>query len=151
MLQAYKPITLSFYFAAMASASSLVLPPLSLPKTLAISKPTSLSFFSLPFSCSSLKLHSNKISLSPSSRGFLTLSSRFVRNVAVSSDYEQDEDVLSDEGEPSFSPDLKLFVGNLPFNVDSAGLAGLFEQAGNVEMVEVHFFFSCFSFPEILL
>ncbi|KAL6336330.1 hypothetical protein AAG906_014500 [Vitis piasezkii] len=121
----------------MASASSLVLPSLSLPKTLAISKPTSLSFFSLPFSCSSLKLHSNKISLSPSSRGFLTLSSRFVRNVAVSSDYEQDEDVLSDEGEPSFSPDLKLFVGNLPFNVDSAGLAGLFEQAGNVEMVEV--------------
>ncbi|RVW30158.1 31 kDa ribonucleoprotein, chloroplastic [Vitis vinifera] len=121
----------------MASASSLVLPSLSLPKTLAISKPTSVSFFSLPFSCSSLKLHSNSISLSPSTRGFLTLSSRFVRNVAVSSDYEQDEDVLSDEGEPSFSPDLKLFVGNLPFNVDSAGLAGLFEQAGNVEMVEV--------------
>ncbi|KAJ9694432.1 hypothetical protein PVL29_010094 [Vitis rotundifolia] len=121
----------------MASASSLVLPSLSLPKTLAISKPTSLSFFSLPFSRSSLKLRSNSISLSPSSRGFLTLSSRFVRNVAVSSDYEQDEDVLSDDGEPSFSPDLKLFVGNLPFSVDSAGLAGLFEQAGNVEMVEV--------------
>jgi len=38
---------------------------------------------------------------------------------------------------PKFSPDLKLFVGNLPFSVDSATLAGLFERAGNVEMVEV--------------
>lgn len=66
------------------------------------------------------------------------MSSRFVRHVAVSSDYDQEEDLLSDEGdEPSFSPDLKLFVGNLPFSVDSAQLAGLFETAGNVEMVEV--------------
>ncbi|RID65328.1 hypothetical protein BRARA_D00529 [Brassica rapa] len=37
----------------------------------------------------------------------------------------------------SFSADLKLFVGNLSFNVDSAQLAQLFESAGNVEMVEV--------------
>ena len=44
---------------------------------------------------------------------------------------------MSDEGEPTFSPDLKLFVGNLPFSVDSAQLAGLFESVGNVEMVEV--------------
>ncbi len=65
------------------------------------------------------------------------MSPRFVRNVAVSSDYDQDEEVLSDVGEQRFSPDLKLFVGNLPFNVDSAILAGLFEQVGNVEMVEV--------------
>ncbi|KAI3447587.1 hypothetical protein Pfo_004252 [Paulownia fortunei] len=71
--------------------------------------------------------------------------SRFVRNVAISSELDEEveegaEDVSLDysgsEG-PSFSPDLKLFVGNLPFNVDSSGLAGLFEQAGNVEMVEV--------------
>ncbi|KAL2500293.1 29 kDa ribonucleoprotein B [Forsythia ovata] len=44
---------------------------------------------------------------------------------------------FSSPEEPNFSPDLKLFVGNLPFNVDSAALAGLFEQAENVEMVEV--------------
>lgn len=37
----------------------------------------------------------------------------------------------------SFSNDLKLFVGNLSFSVDSAKLAQLFESAGNVEMVEV--------------
>ncbi|GER47202.1 RNA-binding (RRM/RBD/RNP motifs) family protein [Striga asiatica] len=66
----------------------------------------------------------------------------FLRNVSVSS--ELDADLSEDEGldfsageEPRFSPDLKLFVGNLPFNVDSSELAGLFEQAGNVEMVEV--------------
>ncbi|KAL0426406.1 UNVERIFIED_CONTAM: Synaptotagmin-3 [Sesamum latifolium] len=67
--------------------------------------------------------------------------SRFVRNVAVSSelDEEVDDESLDFSGaeEPSFSPDLKLFVGNLPFSVDSAVLAGLFEQAGNVQMVEV--------------
>ncbi|CAA0829735.1 RNA-binding protein CP29B- chloroplastic [Striga hermonthica] len=68
--------------------------------------------------------------------------SGFLRNVAVSS--ELDADLSEDEGldfsageQPRFSPDLKLFVGNLPFNVDSSELAGLFEQAGNVEMVEV--------------
>lgn len=58
-----------------------------------------------------------------------------MRNVAVS-EYEQEEEVSSGE-EATFSPDLKLFVGNLPFNVDSAELAGLFERAGNVEVVEV--------------
>ncbi|CAN7019039.1 unnamed protein product, partial [Brassica rapa subsp. trilocularis] len=37
----------------------------------------------------------------------------------------------------SFSSDLKLFVGNLPFNVDSVLVAQLFERkCGNVEMVE---------------
>ncbi|KAF2555254.1 hypothetical protein F2Q68_00017488 [Brassica cretica] len=36
----------------------------------------------------------------------------------------------------SFSSDLKLFVGNLPFNVDSAQVAQLFKSAGNVEMAE---------------
>lgn len=71
-----------------------------------------------------------------------------MRHVAVS-DFEQDEEVLSDDGEPSFPPDLKLFVGNLPFNVDSAQLAELFEGAGNVQMVEVWFCF-CSQFPIFL-
>uniref|UniRef100_A0A8I6YGK0 RRM domain-containing protein n=1 Tax=Hordeum vulgare subsp. vulgare TaxID=112509 RepID=A0A8I6YGK0_HORVV len=50
--------------------------------------------------------------------------------VAVSSDVETE---VAEE----FSEDLRVFVGNLPFSVDSAQLAGLFEQAGSVEMVEV--------------
>lgn len=51
-----------------------------------------------------------------------------------------DEDLSSDGDEqqqPNYSPDLKVYVGNLPFNIDSAALAGLFQRAGNVEMVEV--------------
>ncbi|KAF3443112.1 hypothetical protein FNV43_RR17033 [Rhamnella rubrinervis] len=121
-----------------ASASSLFLPSLT-AKTLSLftQKPTLLSLHTLP--SSSLKLHANLIcvsaSLLNSSRGFPSLSSRLARNVAVSSEFGQE--VLSDDGEANFSPDLKLFVGNLPFSVDSSKLAGLFESAGNVEMVEV--------------
>ncbi|KAF5819410.1 putative RNA recognition motif domain, nucleotide-binding alpha-beta plait domain superfamily [Helianthus annuus] len=66
-----------------------------------------------------------------------TPSSRITRNVAVSSGFELDEELSDDQQEQSFSPDLKIFVGNMPFSVDSAALAGLFETAGNVEMVEV--------------
>lgn len=128
-----------------SSASSLHFLSLT-PQTLSLSKPTSANLTLLAFppssSSSSLKLSSYTNSawfFEPSS-----ISSRFGRNVALSTDFDQiesvDEDeegVLSDESEPSFSADLKLFVGNLPFSVDSAALAGLFERAGNVEMVEV--------------
>ncbi|GLT25688.1 hypothetical protein SLA2020_008000 [Shorea laevis] len=118
---------------AVASASSLLLP--INPKTPSSSNPRHVSpslFFP------SQKFYAGPISVSPlfasAARHFESLprSSRFVRNVAVSSEYEQDE-----EEPPSFSPDLKLFVGNLPFSVDSAQLASLFENVGNVEMVEV--------------
>ncbi|KAJ1387712.1 RNA-binding domain superfamily [Sesbania bispinosa] len=70
-------------------------------------------------------------------RPTLSLSSRFVSRVALSSEFDQEEDTFSDGDSPNYSPDLKLFVGNLPFSVDSAQLAELFENAGNVEMVEV--------------
>ncbi|KAJ4978087.1 hypothetical protein NE237_008867 [Protea cynaroides] len=66
----------------------------------------------------------------------LLSSSLFVPKVAVSSEFEQEE-TFNEDARQNFSPDLKLFVGNLPFTVDSAELAGLFERAGNVEMVEV--------------
>ncbi|KAI5008155.1 hypothetical protein ZWY2020_009203 [Hordeum vulgare] len=64
--------------------------------------------------------------------------------VAVSSEFdtedaegEQSEGEGGGDSEAEYSEDLKVFVGNLPFTVDSAQLAGLFEQAGSVEMVEV--------------
>ncbi|KAF2312080.1 hypothetical protein GH714_028084 [Hevea brasiliensis] len=131
-----------------ASASYLALPSLN-AKTLSLCNPnklTSLSFVSP--SSSSLRLHAKPISIPTSffhSLGVLRqpFSSRFVPNVAISSEFGQEEEVASDGDDPTFSPDLKLFVGNLPFSVDSAQLAGLFESAGNVEMVEV-FFFSFF-------
>lgn len=72
--------------------------------------------------------------------------------VAVSSDFGLDEeegaaalssDVDEEVDDRSFSPDLKIFVGNLPFSCDSALLAGLFGRAGTVEMVEVVLMFLC--------
>lgn len=43
------------------------------------------------------------------------------------------------EGEEYQEPpeDAKLFVGNLPYDIDSEGLAQLFQQAGVVEIAEV--------------
>ena len=92
-------------------------------------------------------LHLFPSSLNPFPKLFLstkpfepTPSSRIISTVAVSSGFELDEELSSDgddEQQQNFSPDLKIFVGNLPFSVDSAALAGLFESAGNVEMVEV--------------
>lgn len=112
------------------SSISLILPSVSL-KTLARYAPsfslcTSLSPFARPLSASTsfLSVHSP------------ALSSRFVRNVAAWSDVEEEE-ALSDGRDRASSADSKIFVGNLSFNVDSAQLAGLFENAGNVEMVEV--------------
>ncbi|KAL6987394.1 hypothetical protein U1Q18_013141 [Sarracenia purpurea var. burkii] len=121
----------------MASSASslhfLSLTPNSL--SLSNSKLTALASLSLP----SLRTPPKSASVSHSFLHFSAAAtpSRFaIRKVAVSSDFEQEE-ALSDAEEPNFSPDLKLFVGNLPFSVDSATLAELFEKAGNVEMVEV--------------
>ncbi|KAG2303509.1 hypothetical protein Bca52824_032160 [Brassica carinata] len=125
------------------SASSLALST-SNPKSLpfSISRPATASL--LPPSIS-FKLHSESPSLSISASSSAT--SRFVRSVAVTDDFSVEEDgsiFANDDAPPpplrkeqSFSSDLKLFVGNLPFNVDSAQLAQIFESSGNVEMVEV--------------
>nr|KJB62439.1 hypothetical protein B456_009G416900 [Gossypium raimondii] len=122
------------------SASSLILPSLK-PKTISLPNPTPISLS--PFSLSH-RLHAKPL-FSSALQSFTLLTkksssfpSNFVRNVSVSSEYGQEEGLFGsdDEEATSFSPDLKLFVGNLPFSVDSAQLAGLFGSAGNVQMVE---------------
>ncbi|KAJ4793562.1 31-kDa RNA binding protein [Rhynchospora pubera] len=50
------------------------------------------------------------------------------------SEEEQGEEEVAQREE---DPNLKIFVGNLPFSVDSSQLAGIFGEAGDVEMVEV--------------
>jgi nucleolin len=65
------------------------------------------------------------------------LSNRFVSRVAVSSEFDQEKDTFDDGDRRSYSATQRLFVGNLPFSVDSAQLAEIFENSGNVEMVEV--------------
>ncbi|CAF2058435.1 hypothetical protein HID58_071132 [Brassica napus] len=126
-----------------ASASSVSLSffnPKSLP--LCVSRSASVSVSALPPSLS-FKLHSLSFSAVKCSSSPAQYPSRFVTHVAVSSDFEvEEDDMFADDDSPpqersSFSADLKLFVGNLSFDVDSAQLAQLFESAGTVEMVEV--------------
>ncbi|CAH2064226.1 unnamed protein product [Thlaspi arvense] len=125
-----------------ASASSISLSsfnPKSLP--LCVSRSASVLPPSLSFKLHSHHLVSIFASSAVKCSSPAEYPSRFVRNVAVSSDFEvEEDDMFADDDSPpersSFSADLKLFVGNLSFNVDSAQLAQLFESAGNVEMVE---------------
>lgn len=55
--------------------------------------------------------------------------------------WDGDEDTSrTEEGGAEFPEppeEAKLFVGNLPYDVDSQALAMLFEQAGTVEISEV--------------
>ncbi|KAL1545840.1 29 kDa ribonucleoprotein A, chloroplastic-like [Salvia divinorum] len=111
------------------------------PRTLSLHHTNSSSAASSPslFTLSSIRTLP-KLVLTLSS--VTSRASNFVRNVSFSSDVEEEEE----EGTPYFrgteadeTPGLKLFVGNLPFSVDSAMLAGLFQQAGTVEGVDVIF------------
>lgn len=52
-------------------------------------------------------------------------------------DEESESHVISGHQEQEPSEDVKLFVGNMTFDVDSDGLAKLFNQAGIVETAEV--------------
>ncbi|XP_043717829.1 RNA-binding protein CP29B, chloroplastic-like, partial [Telopea speciosissima] len=106
------------------------------PQTLSFSKTQnpSVNLFSTVTLTSSAKCNNRATTISFSSpsktRRCVSLSSsHFTPKVAISSEFEQ--------GEWTFSPNLKLLVGNLSFNVDSSELAGLCGRAGNVEMVEV--------------
>ncbi|XP_051130566.1 29 kDa ribonucleoprotein A, chloroplastic [Andrographis paniculata] len=120
----------------------------SIPQSLSLhgspsSGAASLSAIRTPFSPKPLpKL---EISLRSVGSYYERLNSRFIRNVAFSSGVEEEVEESGDDegldfsgqGPVDFSPELKLFVGNLPFSVDSAALADLFGEAGTVEMVEV--------------
>nr|XP_043632069.1 29 kDa ribonucleoprotein A, chloroplastic-like [Erigeron canadensis] len=125
----------------MASSSLQFLTLSSVSKTLSsVTKTPSPQSSSLSIFSSSIKpipkLFASSIKIYEATPRIIT------RNVASSSSGLETDEQLSSDGDDeqppqNFSPDLKLFVGNLPFSVDSAALAGLFEGAGNVEMVEV--------------
>ncbi|GFP83167.1 30 kDa ribonucleoprotein chloroplastic [Phtheirospermum japonicum] len=114
------------------------------PKTLSLHRSSAAASSALFAPCSLKTL--SKLSLSLSSIKNQTHSiHRFIPKVSVSSELETD---LEEEGEGEgeyedepmrYSEDLKVFVGNLPFSVDSDLLAGLFKQVGDVELVEVVF------------
>ncbi|KAJ6806161.1 29 kDa ribonucleoprotein A, chloroplastic-like [Iris pallida] len=91
---------------------------------------------SFSFSTTNHSLSFSSLPLLRKSRA-LELTSMVAKVASVESELEEEEEEELSGDERSFSPDLKLFVGNLPFTVDSSELAGLFQRAGNVEMVEV--------------
>lgn len=113
--------------------------------------------------------HSNSSLFSPSlSLRSKTHFSSIVSYVAQTSDWaqqEEDSPIAIDGAEqaaeesaeegvfeereeevPSVEPpeEAKIFVGNLPFDVDSQNLAELFEKAGVVEIAEVSFWYFFF-------
>ncbi|GFP89128.1 29 kDa ribonucleoprotein a chloroplastic [Phtheirospermum japonicum] len=107
------------------------------PQTLSIHHPSSASSLFTPSFLKPLPKH--VLSLK-SIANYANPSSSFVRNVATSSglDSEVDEDEGFDySGQQIFPPELKLYVGNLPYDVDSSRLADLFQQAGDVAVAEV--------------
>ncbi|KAJ8536539.1 hypothetical protein K7X08_034940 [Anisodus acutangulus] len=140
--------------------SSCVTKPLTKPLSMAtngclISLPP---FFTTTKSISFLSTPLKPISLSLSLKKTTTQFSTFV----LAAQQEDDSTlVLEDQGGESFSldfeadgdageidgavaeeyqepsEDAKLFVGNLPYEIDSEGLAQLFQQAGVVEIAEV--------------
>jgi len=61
-------------------------------------------------------------------------------SVTVDESFESEDGV----GFPEPPEEAKLFVGNLPYDVDSQALAMLFEQAGTVEISEVYIANLCF-------
>ncbi|XP_074268804.1 28 kDa ribonucleoprotein, chloroplastic-like [Silene latifolia] len=113
---------------------SISIPTTSLHKPTSLINPNSL-LFTKPFKKLSISLQNPTIFTSP-----------FITCVAQTSDWEQNtppndvENQAFGGGEEGFSEppeDAKLFVGNLPYDVDSEKLANIFDAAGVVEIAEV--------------
>ncbi|XP_042028470.1 28 kDa ribonucleoprotein, chloroplastic-like [Salvia splendens] len=109
----------------------------TIPKT-SISKPSfSLKQIHFPHSSIHLKLKNSPIRIIP----FAAEDEGAAATAVDSSSWESGEEIVEGDGsEESFvqpSEEAKLFVGNLPYDIDSEKLAQLFDQAGVVEISEV--------------
>ncbi|KAF3322937.1 ribonucleoprotein A [Carex littledalei] len=143
---------------AAATSSFLLCKTLSQPKSLqGRAIVCSFPYPSKPFSLvEPLAVLASSCSISPLVRKARPFDLGFVTRVVMSDlDMEQDEEGEEEEDgfgsedsyeeesdeevavKDEFDGNSKLFVGNLPFSVDSAQLAGVFGEAGTVEMVEV--------------
>ncbi|KAK1377258.1 hypothetical protein POM88_033451 [Heracleum sosnowskyi] len=62
----------------------------------------------------------------------------FLIKALVQENLEEEDEIVEDtEEEWVPSEDCKVYVGNLPYDVDSAQLAGMFVEAGVVEQAEL--------------
>ncbi|OIT29026.1 PREDICTED: 28 kDa ribonucleoprotein, chloroplastic [Nicotiana attenuata] len=146
-----KPLTKPL---SMATNCCLISIPPFFTTTKSISSCSSYPFLSTPLKpisiSSSFSSLPSLLSLKKRSTQFPTFVSVLSEddNTLVLDDQEQGEDFPSLVGEAGEteteteeyqepSEDAKLFVGNLPYDIDSEGLAQLFQQAGVVEIAEV--------------
>ena len=58
-------------------------------------------------------------------------------DVAIGTESKAEQETVEDQDYPPLPEGTKLYVGNIPFDVDSEGLAKMFDESGVVEMVEV--------------
>ncbi|CAA7390474.1 unnamed protein product [Spirodela intermedia] len=122
----------SFLLLLPSSSSTRVLLPNAAPRFPARAASSSAALPSL-----SLAASAKPLSVVSSTR---SLGQALVPHVSASPRVDTEEEAFTgqrEDDEPRFPAELKLFVGNLPFSVDSAQLAQTFSRAGTVEMVEV--------------
>lgn len=58
-------------------------------------------------------------------------------DVAIGTESKAEQETVEDQDYPPLPEGTKVYVGNIPFDIDSEGLAKMFEESGIVEMVEV--------------
>ena len=58
-------------------------------------------------------------------------------DVAIGTESKAEKETVEDQDYPLLPKGTKLYVGNIPFDVDNEGLAKMFDESGVVEMVEV--------------
>lgn len=58
-------------------------------------------------------------------------------DVAIGTESKAEQETVEDQDYPPLPEGTKLYVGNIPFDVESEGLAKMFDESGVVEMVEV--------------
>ena len=98
------------------------------------------AFRSLIFSAPASSLSSSSASICPWSSKRRTSGVNKVGVMASASEWDQQVEEGQDGGGETYAepPEgAKLFVGNLPFNIDSNRLAEVFNEAGIVEYVDV--------------
>ncbi|CAJ1943728.1 unnamed protein product [Sphenostylis stenocarpa] len=146
--------TPSFNSLTMAESCILSLPSLfhAKNKTLSLSIPS--KRLNLQFPCSNTKLFhlSTNANRHPSVLTFVAQTSDWAQEEeeenptwenqgdSVWGTEESDDDAVEEVTGGGFAQppeEVKIFVGNLPYDVDSEKLASLFEQAGTVEAAEV--------------
>nr|XP_004236291.1 28 kDa ribonucleoprotein, chloroplastic [Solanum lycopersicum] len=128
-------ISLPPFFTTTKSMSFISTPlkPISLSSSLSLKKTTT-QFPSIVSVVAALQDDDSSVGLEDKEQGGEALSFDFA---SVGDAGESDEAEAEAEEYQEPPEDAKLFVGNLPYDIDSEGLAQLFQQAGVVEIAEV--------------